>query len=418
MNTSFFSNPIKEFLSKKLEEKLAAIKDPEKILSLQKKYEVSTWIKNASIRAKHIKVTTHSSKFFNTSAKTSCFISDFNKNENHGYLSTSTTSDLKLDATGNASSLDVFKFINLKINENQTVLDLVKEKSKQLSELFEINEEELSEVINNFLNLLPASDSKKQTSMLAKQIYFPVNQKDNFADNSNYHLLTVLFPSSMAFSFNSKVIELSSSENIKRARSAMKKGEHSDIDLVNFYKMTGFKFGGTKPQNVTYLNSRLGGRFRFLSSQPPIFKSKPLFRSFFKSVASIELRRRFELFNKSFSIVAKGNGNIKDSLRCKNNINYIIQYLSFRSNFYKNLPSGWAIDCKGIPFIEKIWLDSYYANEKLNNNEWFDAIIKKSTDWFIRYHKSNFHRESDFIISDNNYLAIKDCFVNKESWLK
>ncbi|MFM9785779.1 type I-F CRISPR-associated protein Csy1, partial [Streptomyces scabiei] len=82
---------------------------------------------------------------------------------------------------------------------------------------------------------------------LAKQVYFPVG--------NDYHLLCPLFATSLAQVLHEKLVASRFGEEAKAARDAHKAGKWHPQPDVRYPDMAEMHFGGTKPQNISALNS-------------------------------------------------------------------------------------------------------------------------------------------------------------------
>ena len=111
----------------------------------------------------------------------------------------------------------------------------------------------------------------------AKQVYWPVGNDPH--DDGGYHLLAPLYPTSLIHRFYQELQQDRFSDATKAARLARKSGEFSEHVLHDYPNMAVQKLGGTKPQNISQLNSERRGENHLLASLPPRWKSihlKPL----------------------------------------------------------------------------------------------------------------------------------------------
>ncbi len=140
--------------------------------------------------------------------------------------------------------MDIAGLLDVRFEEI-TLLDQVAKDDASALAPFTENPTQLSVWVEGFKKIL--SDRQLASDTLAKQVYFPVNE-------SEYHLLAPLYASSLSHALYGQVEEARFGENAKAARECRKK-EDSKTVIVNYPDLAIQKFGGTKPQNVSRLNS-------------------------------------------------------------------------------------------------------------------------------------------------------------------
>lgn len=63
-------------------------------------------------------------------------------------------------------------------------------------------------------------------------------------------------------------------EHNKEARQLKKKDEYSENGFDELFNLTRISYGGTKPQNISVLNSNSAGKVYLLPSLPPSLKKR------------------------------------------------------------------------------------------------------------------------------------------------
>ena len=112
----------------------------------------------------------------------------------------------------------------------------------------------------------PASHS------MAKQLYWLVGNDAH--DESAFHLLAPLYPTLLVHSVYQQLQNDRFSEEAKAARVARKAGTHHSRPVREYPQLAVQKLGGTKPQNISQLNSERRGDNCLLASVPPVWKSE------------------------------------------------------------------------------------------------------------------------------------------------
>jgi len=177
-----------EFLSNKkddyLKKNIKTNSSEEDILKLtqeaNEKFALENWLIDASKRAKQLSLTTHPAKFVHPNAKASSIIAN-TKKANDGLLRSGNV-NVEIDVFGNAAALDVEKFLRIKLQDQQTVLQHLEQNTDTIKQQFDTTHTDFDSIRNAFL-LIKISDLKQSSDKL-KQVYFPVD--------SDYHLLSIL----------------------------------------------------------------------------------------------------------------------------------------------------------------------------------------------------------------------------------
>ena len=218
------------------------------------------------------------------------------------------------------------------------------------------------------------------THKFAKQIYWPVED--------DYHLLTPLFATSFSqavyeYRRDLREIQFSKDESVKA------------LGLSILPDLAVQTYGGTKPQNISQLNSQRGGKNYLLDSRPPVWKSaeKPPLRIdsvFSKLFSRIAFKRARQLLVHLEKVFEKQSSFDIRQYRAAGIDDLVDLLLLFASNIHQQ-PAGWTLDdeCK-LPLDEQLWLDPKraefdddFANE-MDKKEWHDQIANKFATWVNR----------------------------------
>jgi CRISPR-associated protein Csy1 len=118
---------------------------------------------------------------------------------------------------------------------------------------------------------LAAPRGKASSHTNAKQLYWLVGNDAH--DDGAYHLLAPLYPTSLVHRVYQQLQDDRFSDEAKAARAARKAGTHHARPVREYPQLAVQKLGGTKPQNISQLNSERRGDNCLLASVPPIWKS-------------------------------------------------------------------------------------------------------------------------------------------------
>lgn len=270
------SKMIEDFIRKRADAKLEKIKKARAksgscdeldadARSAAEMFEPATWLDRACERAKQISLATHAPKFTHPWADgSSIYLQESNASGSMSrYLGTADIVDRDVDVVGNAAALDVAQLLQLEVNGYRLIDAISRGDSGPLAP-FSSTPEQLACWMQGFKEALVSKDLS--THKLSKQIYFPVGP-------DNYHILSPLFASSLAHALYKRVTASRFSEEAKAARKAKKEEKIYPNHVVEFPNTAIQSFGGTKPQNVSQLNSGRGGKTYLLSCRPPHWKS-------------------------------------------------------------------------------------------------------------------------------------------------
>ncbi|SFN17248.1 CRISPR-associated protein, Csy1 family [Izhakiella capsodis] len=226
---------------------------------LEQRYQPANWLTDAARRAGQISLVSHAAKFTHSDSKSSSVYSRHQHDE--GYLASASLPNLTMDAVGNAAALDVARLLQTETDGDSLLACLQREDHRPFA-FFAQDRQQLDEWVQGFSQVL--NTGAPASHKLSKQIYFPVG--------GGYHLLNPLFSTSLAHDLYKKLSHYRFGEEAKTIRQAQRSKTWHDQPLVSFPGIAEIHFGGTKPQNISSLNSARGGRLWLLSSRPPMWK--------------------------------------------------------------------------------------------------------------------------------------------------
>lgn len=234
----------------------------ELIKIIHQDFEVQTWLTNAAVRAKQISLATHAVKFTHGSAKGSNILA-LALNTDAPYLDSSAIIAPAVDAVGNAAALDVAKLLQLD-DGNATLAIYLSQGDDHVLRSLASSDEQCQLWADGLRQALEVKTPSSHT--LAKQIYFPVGE-------NQYHLISPLYSSALAHELFHQVQHSRFSDEMKVAREAYRKKQPSDVDVVRYSNLAVTISGGSKPQNISQLNSKRYGKTYLFPCSAPNWKS-------------------------------------------------------------------------------------------------------------------------------------------------
>lgn len=365
---------------------------------LASRYDPANWLTDAAQRAKQIQMVTHALKYTHPDARGSSLYAPGDSLqagvlENGALVTTSSLGKPVIDAVGNAAALDVAALLQL-AHDGESLISHIEQGDASPLRPFAKNEEQLSEWLAGFRMVLEGNDASSHK--YAKQLYFPV-------DGGEYHLLAPLYSSSLSHAVNSRIAASRYPDEAKEVRKARREGRYHVDPVIDFPDTAIRSFGGTKPQNVSQLNSSQGGKAFLLSAAPPQWEAlgKPPLGS--KTVFSRyhfgwRAGREARLLKKYLETVLEKNST-KPIRDCRAEyVEQIIDKLVLYVAEIHNLPeqAGWsaAPECK-LDRAEQLWLDpgreetdDAFAQER-ERGDWQEEVADRFARWLNNRLKSD-----------------------------
>ncbi len=265
------------FLKERCETKQEKLEpDDPKYAELTQQFQPATWLDDAARRVHQIQAVTHSLKPIHPEAKgTNLYSPPASLSALDVVGSHCLGADFAGDVVGNAAALDVYKFLKL-THQERSLLDLVLARDADLAMALSDDEAQAAGWLDAFAGLVDPR-GRVASHTMAKQLYWPVG--DDPHDAAGFHLLAPLYASSLAHRVYLTIQEDRFSDEAKAARQAKRDGAFSERPVREYPQLAVQQLGGTKPQNISQLNSERRGNNCLLASLPPVWMSvdlKPL----------------------------------------------------------------------------------------------------------------------------------------------
>lgn len=379
---------IHSFIDERKQAKLDKLK-PEQTderAEIAQKYQPETWLADAARRVNQIQLATHTLKPIHPDARGSnLYVTNYP--ERHLLIGSHCLKPANLvdDVVGNAAALDVYKLLKLEHN-GQTLLTRLLNNDANIKHALSENAALAEQWQQAFAGITQGSLGST-TDTLAKQLYFPL-------PDDGYHLLAPLFPTSLIHHIHTQIREDRFSEAAKTARDARRADAYSSTGYREYPDLVIQKFGGTKPQNISQLNSERYGENWLLPSLPPIWQSldiKPPLH--INSVFGKHLLRRRGMRDlikrlREFLIQKQNENNMAIRQHRAELMARIVDEVFLFSFELLELPAGWSTnaDCQ-LVMEEALWLDPYrrFNDEEFNKayewKDWPDEIAKRFGNW-------------------------------------
>lgn len=369
-------------------EKLA--EDDPKRQALVEQFAFEAWIDNAARRVSQLQVVTHSLKPIHPDAKgTNLYVPPETLTRHNLVGSHALPDDFLADVVGNAAALDVYKFLKLE-HDGKSLLERTLEEDAELASALSDDAAQAREWIRAFAAITePRGEAASHAN--AKQLYW-LAEGDDPVDDQAYHLLAPLYATSLTHRVFQTINEDRFGEPAKLAREARRKNLPSETGYRDYPNLAVQKLGGTKPQNISQLNSERGGNNYLLASLPPNWVSRevrvplgtdsvfPRFGRRREVRQLVDDLRRFLEMNPDPTYETR---DLRDDL----NAALMDELMVFSMEFHR-LPPGWSDDPKCRLAIEEVyWLDPGRAEldedfcQARREADWPGELRKRFANW-------------------------------------
>ena len=238
----------------------------QKRLDEREKFIPANWLTDAAKRAGQLQLVSHAPKFIHSDARATGVFALNSNADSDGTISTANIKRPAVDVIGNAAALDVGKLLQLEEGGKALIDYVAADDPSQLLPLAQ-NEEQATLWLVGFKQAICVD--KVSSHKMAKQVYWPLDGDEE----QQYHLLAPLYATSMQHSIYQTINSTRFSDTAKAAKAARKEKAANDVGVVNFVGIAEQHFGGTKPQNISQLNSQRYGKGYLLDASAPSWQT-------------------------------------------------------------------------------------------------------------------------------------------------
>ena len=359
---------IADFLKRRLDEKLEKIKGIDDASDAarrkeRERFSQEAWLSSAAQRSDQIQLVTHVLKAthpeLSIKVATNLYVKPQSLTPCDLVGSHVLGQDFTDDATGNAAALDIYDFLTQKYDD-RTILDLALVSDVDLAAALNDDSAKATQWVQAFAKVVESPCDQPTSHTLAKQIYWLTG--DDPHENSSFHLLGPLYASSLAHRVYLTLQDDRFSDEAKAAREAKRAGVFSERPVREYPHLAMQQLGGTKPQNISQLNSKRRGNNGLLASLPPVWKSvdlKPIYGTssmFHRYGWRDQVRRTLRALREFLKTDPLRNRETRQH-RADLIDELIDEFLQFTAEL-RTLAPGWsqAGECQ-LSLAEKDWLD-------------------------------------------------------------
>lgn len=347
---------IEAYIAERKAEKLEKEGDSTQHPDIERKYLPSTWLNDAARRIGFIRLASHTGKHTHPSATTSALFVPQSRADTP-LLHSGMVLQKNVDVVGSAASLDIYKLLRRSF-DGESLLARLQRNDPELQAALDADPDVAASLMQAFREFLQPP-AQLIAGSRAKQVYFPLPQ-------GGYHLLTILYPTSLVHEVWSRISANRFDESAKLVRQQRHAGEYSEAESQEYPDLLAQRFGGTNSQNISQLNSDRGGTMWLLPSLPPVWANAPvplprksIFGAYLRGrpVLQDALRR---MVNRLHEARADEN-NIELRTALYGHVQTMVDDLIELAAQLQAQEANWSIDPNTddplLPIAEQIWLD-------------------------------------------------------------
>lgn len=366
---SGFRAAVDAFLQERLQAKLDKLKpdDETQRAELIAQYQRDIWLQNAAKRVQQIQAVTHSLKPIHPDARgTNLYVPPSALASLTELGSHALGVNMTPDVVGNAAALDVYKLLKLEVAGISLLAALQANQPDALQGLH-ADPRQAQILRDAFVGLTLTREGGASSHARAKQLYWLAGNDP--CDDGAYHLLAPLYATSLAHAVYVPLQDARFGEANKAARQARRDGKAHNGAYHEYRDLAVQKMGGTKPQNVSQLNSERGGTNYLLASlPPPAWKASQRYLPLHAS----------SVFERAFGARPAVRGTVKAFLaflltdpapnrstrqKVDDYLDALVDELAIYAGEMQSQPAGWTLDERYDDLVlpEKLWLDPLRA---------------------------------------------------------
>lgn len=384
---------MEQFLHERLQSKLEKLADDDpKREALQAQFQFDAWVGSAAARAGQIQLVTHSLKPIHPDAKgTNLYVAP-TELARPGLVGSGVLGNaFQGDVVGNAAALDVYKFLKVE-HGGKSILERVLENDVELGLALSDDVEQARTWISAFAGLVQPREGVASHTK-AKQVYWLVG--DDPRNDEHFHLLAPLHATSLSHRVFQTINEDRFGESAKEARKARREQKPCDWGYRDYPNLAVQKMGGTKPQNISQLNSERGGNNYLLASLPPVWESPEVREPLRTDSVFSRFGRRKEvrwLVNGLRRFLEEGPDPVLATRNRRDAyMDALIDELVLFASELHVLEPGWSAkpECR-LNEAEVLWLDLYRGEDdpgfeaKRESGDWPVEVRHRFANWLNR----------------------------------
>ena len=332
------------------------------------------------------------------------------------------------DATGdgayNAAAYELYLLLDCRM-DGLTLKELLQAEDPDAVNALSPDSANPAKFAAELLFLLESKCVKPAVQTLSKQVYW-LTGNDPSAE-SNYHLLAPLYPASLVHQAHLQIHPTRYGEANTAARKAKRDGKPHEGVYQEYRDWGVQKMGGTKPQNISHLNSeRKGENYLLASLPPPAWRASQRYlplnagsafdRAFGARPAVRDTVKAFLAF-----LLTDPKPNRATRQQVDDYLDALVDELVIYAGEMQSQPAGWTLDERYDYLVlpEKLWLDPGRADlpeetefaQEWYRKDWPLQVGKRFANWL------NAQLQGKLPVGDAEALKWRRVLLADESWL-
>ena len=394
-------------------EAVASIQDS--INKVQAKYDREHWCtQEAPKMADQLKFGTHISKGIHPDSRGDNITFDATMALPKTVVGSQDAPNLEMDANRSAAALPLANFLAITVADGVKIRDLVLADHPELDAVFAVDPEVSKNVQIAFKRALLGERDTYVLDEWNKQLLWPASPRS--VEDDAYVNLIPLYPSGLTHYFGRSAAAKRFGEKNTAAREANRKKNDPKTSYLFMPDLGVVHLGGSKPQNISQLNSQILGRALLMSSLPPLFTANHQFgvSKSDSTLFSQRLARSWfcrEGFNALFDVIRSPVNNVHVRDRRKRAIKSILGGVMQVAASFQGQEPGWSREY-ALNWDEKSWLDPLRVDldadesgfsdraesfSKRDENDWLNKVFHGFGRWVTG------ELEREFVLTDDMF---------------
>ncbi len=372
------------------------------IADAHEKYQLATILEKGS-KANSVAIATHIGKgvhpdlhIKHTTNLAVCFdaLAKLEEVGSHVLNSQASLADTTGNGAINAAAYELYLLLDCKV-EGATLGALLQSEDPDAVRALNHDPAEAEKLAEDIVFLMESKCAKPATHALGKQIYWLSGT--NPASDSDYCLLAPLYPASLVHQAYLQIHPTRYGLKNLAARKARRDGKAHECAYEEYRDWALQKMGGTKPQNISHLNSERRGDNYLLSSLPPpawkvnlrylpAHSSSAFERAFGARTAVRGTVKAFLAF-----LLTEPEANRHTRQKVDDFVDCLVDEVVIYAGELQSQPAGWSLDERydDLALPEKLWLDPERADmpqeiefaQHWHRKEWPAQVGKRFAHW-------------------------------------
>lgn len=328
------------------------------------------------------------------------------------------------DGAYNAAAYELYLLMGCRV-DGVTLSELLQAEDSDAVNALSLEAAEPAKLAADLLVLMQAKCASPAVHTLSKQIYWLAGS--NPCAENEYHLLAPLYPASLVHQAYLQIHPTRYGEENTTSRKARRDGKFHEGVYKEYRNWAVQKMGGTKPQNISHLNSERRGENYLLASLPPalwkanqrhlpVGASSIFDRAFGARSAVRHTVKAFLAF-----LLSDPAPNESTRAQVRDYQEALKDELIIYAGELQSQSAGWSLDERylDLALSEKLWLDPERAAlpeeaafaQEWHRKDWPEQVGKRFANWL------NAQLQGKLPVGDTEARGWRRMLLADDAWL-